>query len=143
MTVFINDLTGEISQLKLKRRLGRLLRELGRSGESITVMITDDRDMREMNKLFRGLDKSTNVLAFPDTDEAVGLKNYLGDVAVSLETVKREAPSLNRSAGEHFHFCAVHALLHLLGHDHELGPEEERLQHDETRRLMALIKHDL
>ncbi|MDR0356398.1 MAG: rRNA maturation RNase YbeY [Deltaproteobacteria bacterium] len=145
MTVFINDQTpqGWFSHHKLRRRLGRLLRELGRSNESLTVLVTDDHGIREINKEFRRRDESTNVLAFPDTDEAMGLKRYLGDIAVSADTVKREAEIQGLSVGEHFYFCVIHALLHLLGYDHERSLAEERRQNDETFRLMSFVKHDL
>jgi ssRNA-specific RNase YbeY (16S rRNA maturation enzyme) len=57
--------------------------------------------------------------------------------------VKREAKALGIPQGELFYFYLIHGILHLLGHDHELGEAQERAQDQETRRLLALIPHDL
>jgi probable rRNA maturation factor len=120
-----------------------VLAELGRPGAGLTVLLTDDEEIRRLNREFRGVDRPTNVLAFPDTGAALGASGHLGDVAVSTETVVREAGALGSPVGEHFLYYLIHAVLHLFGHDHELGPEEDEAQRRETDRLMALIRRDI
>ncbi|MDR1297941.1 MAG: rRNA maturation RNase YbeY [Deltaproteobacteria bacterium] len=144
MPIFIADDLGPgpAGHCKLRRRLARLLRELGRGGASLTVLLTDDEAMRELNRTHRSKDKSTNVLSFPDTDLALGQRDYLGDVALSLPYVEREAAERGLEASWLFYFYLVHGLLHLMGHDHELGREAYDAQDAETARLLALIRTD-
>jgi probable rRNA maturation factor len=139
----IEEADFEVSLGKIKRRLGRVISELGYRSHGLTVLLTDDPGIRAINKKFRGKDKSTNVLAFPDTDLAKGLPNYLGDLALSVQTLKREAKERGQELGYLLYFYLIHGLLHLVGFDHERGPTEEKAQEDETIRLMSLIRHDL
>lgn len=132
-----------ISPRKIAVRLGRVLAALGRPGAGVSVLLTDDEEIRRLNRAFRGVDRPTNVLAFPDTEAALGERGHLGDVAVSTETVVREAEALGAPVGEHFWYYLIHAVLHLAGHDHELGPEEDEAQRRETDRLMLLIRRDV
>jgi probable rRNA maturation factor len=131
------------SEAKLRRRLGKVLAELGLGGRGLSVLFTDDEGMRALNRAFRGKDKPTNVLAFPDTDLARGLEGHLGDVALSVQTLWREAGDAPPDRGRHLYYYLIHAILHLAGHDHELGPEEDEAQRLETERLLELIRSDL
>jgi rRNA maturation RNase YbeY len=106
--------------------------------------LTDDLGVKELNKKFRGKNQSTNVLAFPSGLPFPGEKSsYLGDLAVSMETVAREAEAADRPIGEVFYFYLIHGTLHLLGYDHCLGPADEEAQEREEKRLLALIPHSL
>jgi probable rRNA maturation factor len=117
--------------------------ELGYKGSHLAVLFTDDEGVRSLNRDFRGLDRPTNVLAFPDTDAAKGLSGHLGDVALSMETLEREAEASGAPLGWQMYYYLLHAILHLAGYDHEKGPAADRAQRSETERLMALIRHDL
>lgn len=89
----------------------------------IALVLTDDAQMRTLNRQYRGLDKPTNVLAFPaeplppgvPADEAGCL---LGDVVIGRETVMREALERGRAMREHFCHLVVHGYFHLCGYDH-------------------------
>jgi probable rRNA maturation factor len=127
----------------------------------VGVLLAGDAELRALNLRFRGRDAPTNVLAFPfewparpgpegDGGPAPGmpglpgpLRGYLGDVAVSFETVSRQAGEAGVPEGFYLYFFLIHGILHLLGHDHELGPAEAEAQDRETERLMALIPHTL
>jgi probable rRNA maturation factor len=110
----------------------------------VAVLLTDDPGIREINKKFRGLDAATNVLSFPGGPPFPGEKApHLGDVALSVETVLREAAEGDRPAGEVLYFYLVHGLTHLLGYDHCKGPLDEKAQELEQERLLALIPLDL
>lgn len=146
-----------INELKLKRRLGKVLKALGLQGSTVSVLITTDEHISALNKEFRGQNRPTNVLSFPskgpprdglpevappDYLPAI-MRDYLGDIAISSSTVKREASALELPEGYLFYFYLIHSILHLIGHDHELGEEEDRAQDQETKRLMELIPHTL
>jgi probable rRNA maturation factor len=144
-----------INENKLKRRLGKVLANLDLKGSGLSVLITNDKEIRRLNKEFRGIDTPTNVLSFPamglpkDGIPCVNLKvpkhlrNYLGDIAISATTVKREAKDLDLEVGYLFYFYLIHSILHLIGYDHELSKSAEKAQDKETLRLMDLIKYDL
>ncbi|MDR1041019.1 MAG: rRNA maturation RNase YbeY [Deltaproteobacteria bacterium] len=153
-----NRLEGDpVNELKLKRRLGKVLKALGRPKASLGVLLAGDAELRGLNRDFRGKDAPTNVLAFPFEDgDAAGaapespaqplpsvMKGYLGDVAVSLETVARQAEETGAGTGELLYFYLIHGILHLTGHDHELGPAEAEAQDRETERLLGLIPRTL
>jgi probable rRNA maturation factor len=94
---------------------------------SLSILLADDNKLRELNKQFRDKDNATNVLSFPDIfinyPEIETIKwpkrIYLGDLAFSLATIKQEALSFNLELNDHFTHLLVHAILHLLGYDHE------------------------
>lgn len=160
MPVFLDNRLpeGVLSELMLKRRVGKVLKALGRGKEvSLTVLLAGDAELQALNRDFRGRDCPTNVLAFPfqPGDGRAGgedipfpkpprpLKGYLGDVAVSFETVSRQAEEEDSPTGELLYFYLIHGILHLMGLDHELGPTEAEAQDRETQRLMQLIPHTL
>ena len=138
-----------INETALKRRLGRLLRELDLAGAELSVSLVGDEEMRALNCRYRRRNRPTNVLAFP-LGEGVpgppGGPRALGDVVVSTETLIREAGApgwAGFSVGELLYFHLVHGLTHLLGYDHERGPAEAARQEAETSRLWGLIRHSL
>jgi probable rRNA maturation factor len=107
---------------------------------SVAVALIDDRGMRKLNRTYRGKDKPTNVLSFPAGEAAEGGRGArpLGDVAIALGTVKREAKAQGKTLEHHLAHLMVHAVLHLLGYDHESDPDAERMEALERRALAAL-----
>ncbi len=97
----------------------------------IAIALGDDALLRELNHQFRGQDKPTNVLSFP-TDEP----DQLGDIALALQTVKREAAEQAKSLRQHLIHLVVHGTLHLLGHDHERPGQAKRME-DLERKVLA------
>jgi probable rRNA maturation factor len=107
---------------------------------SVAVALIDDRAIRKLNLTYRGKDKPTNVLSFP-AGEAAGGKGKtrsLGDVAIALGTVKREAKAQGKTVEDHVAHLMVHAVLHLLGYDHEADPDAEEMEALERKALAAL-----
>jgi probable rRNA maturation factor len=95
---------------------------------AVTVVIDDDARIRELNKLWRGLDKPTNVLSFPSPDTQPGPERTLGDIAISYETAAREAAAEDKSFADHMAHLSVHGFLHLLGYDHESDDDAEEME---------------
>ncbi len=91
----------------------------------VSILITDDKEIRRLNSLYRGKDSPTDVLSFPMGDR-VGGRLLLGDVVISLDTAGRQARELGHTIEEEIQRLLVHGVIHLLGYDHELGGEEER-----------------
>ena len=79
----------------------------------VSIILTNDTEIHEINRVYRGVDKPTNVLSFELGDDIL-----LGDIYISLDTVVREAKDANISVPEHVAHMVVHGALHLQGYDH-------------------------
>jgi probable rRNA maturation factor len=119
---------------RLARRAASVtLAETGCAAAGLTVLLTDDRTMRRLNHAHRGKDKPTNVLSFPG-----GGAGHLGDLALALGVVRREARAAGRAPAAHFAHLVAHGTLHLLGHDHLRAGEARRMERTEARILHRL-----
>jgi len=87
----------------------------------VSVLLTDDRDIAELNLIYRGVDRPTDVLAFPQ-DETL-----LGDVVISVETAKRQAEERGKPLDDELDLLVAHGLLHLLGYDDDTPEGLERM----------------
>jgi probable rRNA maturation factor len=86
-----------------------------RGSWSLTVLLSNDRRLKALNRDFRGKDKPTNVLSFPAAPNREG---YRGDIALALGVTRREAKAAGKSLADHATHLVVHGVLHLAGHDH-------------------------
>ena len=107
---------------------------------SIDVVLTDDAEIRRLNLEFRKHDKATNVLSFPAAKMPVpkGEAAHLGDVVLAYETVVQEALDAGKSVEHHVTHLVVHAMLHLLGYDHETDAEALVMEQQEREFLAKL-----
>ena len=104
----------------------------------ISVLLSDDASVRDLNRRWRGLDKPTNVLSFPASAPAPpGGARPLGDLVLAWETVAREAKEEGKPVADHLTHLVVHGTLHLLGYDHETEHEAETM---EAREIEALAR---
>ncbi len=137
------------------RRIARaaLLAEGVVRGE-LSVLVTRDARIRALNSRFRGKDKATNVLSFPQEDPfaARGTARrgtraiprrapLIGDVVVSVDTVARQGLATGSGFRYTFAYYLVHGILHLLGHDHH-RPAEARRMYRRTREILAAAGED-
>ena len=104
-------------------------------GYELSLVLTDDAQQQELNAQWRGQDKPTNVLSFPDGTELPDGTLVLGDVVLALETCRREAREQNKCLADHAAHLVVHGVLHLLGHDHEDAQEAAVMEGLEVRLL--------
>lgn len=117
---------------------------LGRRGQGreIAVRIVKADESRELNRLWRGKDKPTNVLSFPapEQDRRGMPRDFrlpLGDLVICADVVRREAERDGKKLEAHWAHMVVHGALHLVGYDHERG-ERERMKME--RREIAVLK---
>ncbi len=115
------------------------LGEVPYSPVELSLLLTDDAGMRELNRAWRGLDKPTNVLSFPGSGPSSpeGVR-HLGDIALAFDTVAREAAEERKSFADHVAHLIVHGTLHLLGHDHEADEEADAMEALEIAALAQL-----
>jgi probable rRNA maturation factor len=110
-----------------------------RDAVEISLLLTDDKGVRELNRAWRGKDKPTNVLSFPAPEQPVlPGPRHLGDIALAYDTLAREAEDESKSLADHLSHLVVHGTLHLLGYDHELEAEAEIMEGLEVKALATL-----
>lgn len=108
----------------------------------LTIVLTDDAEVRRLNREYRGIDKPTNVLSFGDSQNwrghASGAPMLLGDVVLAYETIAAEASAQGKSLAEHTNHLVVHGVLHLLGHDHQTPRDAQVMEAIESDILRGL-----
>lgn len=113
----------------------------------ISILLTGDDFIQELNRDYRGQDKPTNVLSFaameymPEEEIKINMQIgtiLLGDVVVSFETTAAEAKNENKSFENHLSHLIVHGVLHLLGYNHEEDAEAEIMEELEIKILAEL-----
>lgn len=111
-----------------------------------SLLFTNDAEVHALNREWRGKDKPTNVLSFPMLEReelldlaANGPPEMLGDIALAHETCLREAAEKGVAIDAHAAHLIVHGLLHLAGHDHEIGPAEATAMEALEIKALALI----
>ncbi len=108
----------------------------------VGLLLTSDVEVQKLNREFRGQDKPTNVLSFPNEDDALFTDDenlpYLGDIAMAYETLTSEAATQNKPISEHFVHLLLHSLLHLLGYTHINDNDADEMENLEIK-LLALV----
>ena len=116
----VNNTGRRAPRATLERAVGAVLHQHGRDGAAVCVLLTDDEEMRRLNRQFRNLDESTDVLSFP-AGEFPGAP--LGDIAISIPYAERQAKARGVSLQQELGYLAIHGGLHLLGFDDETEPD--------------------
>ena len=106
----------------------------------IELTFVDDGQIKELNKEYRNIDKSTDVLSFPLGENGIYDKNpengfyMLGDIVISVDHAEKQADLYGHGIEREIAFLTVHSMLHLLGYDHVDGGEQQRImrQKEET-----------
>ena len=109
----------------------------------VSVLLTNDPRIHELNRDYRGFDKPTDVLSFAlEEDQTVvlppGFPRMLGDVIISLDTIRRQAQEHGKSVPDECAWALCHGVLHLLGYDHQDDPQEEAMRAKEGEVLEQL-----
>lgn len=109
--------------------------DIAENNYEISLLITDDETIHNLNKEYRQKDKPTDVLSFPMDDEVL-----LGDIVISIDTAKKQAEEREINIDREAAFLFIHGLLHLLGYDHETSVEDEKemfaLQEEILKKLI-------
>lgn len=91
------------------------------STDVCNVIFVTDEEIQSLNKIYRSIDKLTDVLSFPDNEA-----NFIGDIFISYDQALRQASDYGHTIEREIGFLATHGYLHLLGYDH--GTKEEEMQ---------------
>jgi len=116
----------------------------------ISLTVTDNENIREINAESRNINSATDVLSFPMLDAENGKLNIskedfsdgfllLGDIVMSFERAKEQADEFGHSFEREIGFLTVHSMLHLLGYDHELSEEDENIMFSKQEEILNSI----
>lgn len=116
----------------------------GAQRAELTVVLTSNTEVRELNRRYAGIDAETDVLAFPSgsADPETGL-TYLGDVILAVPVAERQAAAAGHSLQDELALLTIHGVLHLLGHDHQDSAsrrEMEAAQRSALRRMGITLR---
>ena len=103
--------------------------------DGVTILLTDDETVRDLNARFRGQDAPTNVLSFP---APANPESHLGDLALAFGVCAREAAEQGKPLANHVRHLVIHGALHLIGYDHDTDADAERMEAEERELLAGL-----
>lgn len=123
----------------LKRFLALAQEAIGLRGQ-VTVLLTTDATIRDLNHRFRHKNKPTDVLSFPATplENAKPVERVAGDVAISVETARRQAAEQGHALTCELKILMLHGVLHLAGYDHETDAGRMQQREQELRAGLGL-----
>ena len=113
----------------LERAAQAALEHESQASESeLTIVLTDDARLHDLNRAYLGIDAPTDVLSFPasETDPETGAQ-YLGDILISVPRAQAQANAAGHPLESEVQLLVVHGVLHLLGHDHAQAEEKARM----------------
>jgi len=130
-----------VSSARLARTAERALAAVGRAARDVDVLVIDDLAIKRLNRIHRGVDRRTDVLAFPL--ETHGTPSPLvGQIVISAETARRQARRLDVALATELDLLVTHGVLHLVGYD-DRDSVEARLMHEREREILSTGGHRL
>lgn len=147
-----------VSVRNLEEFLRRARRTLRLPAGAVTVCLVTGADMARWNRAYRGKNRPTDVLSFPNSTEPVGrrgqarsrgkldeqntspdlLVEYLGDIAIAPSVARRNARRLGRNLHDEMRILILHGMLHLMGYDHETDTGQMDRRERRLRRLLGV-----
>ena len=128
----LDDVPAPLPAAEARRLLRALMRRLKVKERSVAAVFGGDARLKELNHRFRGRNKPTDVLSFPD-----GGGDHLGDIAISSETARRNARAAGHPAALEARQLLIHGFLHLLDYDHETDDGEMAMMERCLRHELA------
>ncbi|MFN8494809.1 MAG: rRNA maturation RNase YbeY [Caldilineaceae bacterium] len=157
--------TDLVDSEELKAAAAEVLRQAGQPNAALTIVITDDDYVRQLNRDYRGVDAPTDVLSFASEPEesaadasdaeqapptlalppelAEELEDYLGDIIIAYPYTVKQAAHYQNSVASELRLLAIHGTLHLLGYDHATPQEEAAMWAAQDAALAVFGEHGL
>ena len=147
----------KVNQKRIISHLRKALSLLGLHNAEVSILLVNDRRMKELNLRYRGLDNTTDVLSFPQIDNPPlppfikggrgGIMNsecltadiVLGDIVINLHKAKRQAVERDLTFNEELSWLLIHGLLHLIGYDHEKRRCFRNKMESKERELLSAL----
>jgi len=119
-----------------------------KKGSEVSLLLTNDKEMQNLNKLYRNIDSPTDVLAFSMSEGShcsslpEGIDEYLlGDIIISTETAKKQSKLLGHSLEQELSVLLIHGLLHLLEFDH-ISIEDSKKMKAEEQKILKIVNKE-
>ena len=128
---------------RLRRSVNKVMAYLGLKDREVSLLLTDDEGIREINRLYLNKNQPTNVISFAQQEgEFKEISPFLlGDIIISVETASREAELGGLTLDDELTYLFVHGLLHLIGYNHEdSSSAEEKRMFDKTKEILNYLK---
>lgn len=142
MNYQITNLTNEsIDEKELESVINKVSEILDVEDSIVSIVLTDNKNIHEINKTYRGIDRETDVISFAFMDEETNPDNGitdLGEIYISLEKAHSQALEYNHSFKRELCFLLTHGLLHLLGYDHMNKDDEKEMFSLQEKVLSSL-----
>ncbi len=126
-----NETNEDIKEISdIKRVIDIAIKHQKLDNLEFNIIIVDNTYIHELNKNYRGIDRPTDVISFALEDDKSFIHTdfkVLGDIYISLDTAKRQAEEYKHSLKREISFLSIHGLLHLLGYDHMVKEDEEKM----------------
>ena len=132
----------KLSEVDISSWIKVINSELGAHGyrkKFISLRLVNEKKMQDLNYNFRGISHSTNVLAFPaELEDKNEINNLLGDIAICVDVLKREAKEQHKKPQDHLAHLFIHGVLHLMGFSHENECSGNSMESTEKKILNKL-----
>jgi probable rRNA maturation factor len=135
--VLFRRVPSAVGRAKLQR-FASTLRDTVAAGGEFECLITDDEELRRLNREFRRKDYATDVLSFPASEVRERAPQTLGSIAISFERASEQAGRFGHSVEQELQILMLHGLLHLLGFDHESDRGQMARKEADWRQRLAL-----
>lgn len=139
------EFSGQVDARSLTEAARVALADEGRHRAGVCIVVTDDEEMRKLNRTYRGLDEPTDVLSFAAQEGREPFQvgdpqagDYLGDIVIAFPFARRQAESRGQEVADELRLLIVHGILHLLGYDHAEAEDEARMW-ERQRQLLRLL----
>ena len=139
------EFCGQVAVERLVEAARITLADEGRNRAEVCIVLTGDEEMKQLNRTYRCLDQTTDVLSFSAQegqgsfvvgDPKAGV--YLGDIVIAYPYARRQAEAQGHDVDMELSLLVIHGVLHLLGYDHSEVEEEGRMW-DRQRQLLRLL----
>ena len=107
----------------------------------LTIRLSNDKEVKDFNLKWKGINKSTNILSFLNNDKVFSFENnmiYLGDIIISYDTLLKEVKRKKIDFQDHLSHILIHGILHLKGYTHDKEEDTRIMQNEEKRILKNL-----
>ena len=141
-----------VSAGRLKKAASSVLEYMGCPDAELSVLITGDRKMRALNRQYRGIDSTTDVLSFPVLEGEASFKAAfsredgpppaLGDIVISATRALKQSGEIGQTLEDEMLFLLVHGILHLLGYDHEKSSSEKRVMEKKQKEVVGFLRRN-
>jgi probable rRNA maturation factor len=136
----IDELTPDISVSLIEDTAHQALGHQSAPADAdVTIVLSDDNQLRELNLQWMGVDAPTDVLSFPsDEIDPENGNRYLGDIIISVERASEQAKTAGHAVEPEVQLLVVHGILHLMGHDHAEVQEKSSMWKAQAEILARL-----